>query len=122
MDEDSSLKKKNKLSPRSLIVTCCLVCVISSGTLFLCSIVVVMIYSLCTDEQWLEMAKEHSAASTGLPIAAVIAFLLVSILNITANEEIKIKAPGFELSGASGPVVLWIACYLALAGSLKLLW
>jgi hypothetical protein len=35
---------------------------------------------------------------------------------------IEFEAAGFKFRGASGPVVLWIFCYLAIVTSIKLLW
>ena len=46
--------------------------------------------------------------------SVVTAFIVVLTLNSVVGE-IKFKAPGFEFEGASGPIVLWIICFLALA-------
>ena len=120
MAENDSLEKEKK-SSRNLIVTWGLVSVIGSGVFFVCSLAILMIYSFCNDEQWLEMGKEHSAASVGIPLAIVIAFLLVSILQVTSGK-IEFQALGFKFSGASGPIIMWIACFLSMIVALRLLW
>lgn len=53
--------------------------------------------------------------------SVVTAFIVVLTLNSVVGE-IKFKAPGFEFEGASGPIVLWIACFLAIAFSLSALY
>lgn len=60
-------------------------------------------------------------ASAGIPSAAFGAFVIV-VLFRQAETPIRIKAMGFELKGAAGPVVLWFLCFLAIAGALKLVW
>jgi len=67
------------------------------------------------------LLHEHFQALVGLPAAAFGAFVIV-VLFRQAETPIRIKALGFELEGAAGPVVLWFLCFVAIAGTLKLLW
>src|SRR5437879_4967634 len=63
-------------------------------------------------EQWVEqLAKEHFAAMVGLPSAALAALLLVTLLEMNAGR-VELKAPGFELKGAGGPILMWVICFL----------
>lgn len=70
---------------------------------------------------FLEIMKDHLAAAVGLPLAAMAALGIVVILEINAGD-IKFKGLGFEFEGASGPVVMFVFVFLAIAGAIKLLW
>jgi hypothetical protein len=72
--------------------------------------------------EWIEqLAKDHFAATIGLPCAALAALLLVTILEMNAGR-IQFKVFGFEFKGAAGPIVMWVLCFLAIAAAIKLLW
>ena len=64
---------------------------------------------------------EHFRAMVGLPSAAAAAFIIVALFR-QGEEPIRMKALGFEIHGAAGPIVLWVLCFLAICGGLKLLW
>jgi hypothetical protein len=68
-----------------------------------------------------ELTQKQFGAMIMVPMAALIAFCVVTILEWTAGE-IKLKVPGFEFEGASGPIVLWICCFLAITGALRAFW
>jgi hypothetical protein len=73
-------------------------------------------------EQWvIQLAREHFAATVGLPFAALAALCLVILLEITAGS-VEIKGFGFEFKGAGGPIVMWIFSFLAIAAAIKMLW
>ncbi|WP_395341237.1 hypothetical protein PN836_018760 [Ningiella sp. W23] len=55
----------------------------------------------------------------GLPLAALISLALVLSLEQRA-ENIKFKALGFEFEGASGQIILWVICFVAISLSIKL--
>ncbi len=63
----------------------------------------------------------HWPALVGIPMSAISAFCIVSLLRVT-NGPIEFEGLGFKFQGASGPVVLWVVCFLALAAALTLLW
>jgi hypothetical protein len=69
----------------------------------------------------LEQLTTRIRAIVGLPLAVVVAFCVVSVLE-AGSGPIEFKAIGFEFKGASGPIVLWIACFLAVISALWLLW
>jgi hypothetical protein len=79
------------------------------------------IYGMIHEEWVEELAKQHFAAAIGLPCAALAALLLVTILEINAGR-IEFKALGLEFKGAAGPIVMWVLCFLAIAGAIRLLW
>jgi hypothetical protein len=68
-----------------------------------------------------EMVRKHYAAIVSLPAAAGAAFVVVTFFRQVAGP-IEIKVIGFELQGAGGPVVLWIACFLAIAFAIRICW
>jgi len=65
--------------------------------------------------------EAHFPVTVGLPVAAVVALLLILVLRETTGK-LEFEALGFKFRGASGPVVLWVLCYLAITLSIKLLW
>ena len=73
-------------------------------------------------EPWLlDIAREHFAATIGLPFAALAALVVVVVLEISAGP-IQFEGFGLKFSGAAGPVVFWVLVFLAIAASIKLLW
>jgi hypothetical protein len=53
-------------------------------------------------------------------MAATTSFSIVSLFKVT-NGPIEFEALGFKFHGASGPVVLWLLCFLAVVVSFHLL-
>ena len=70
---------------------------------------------------WEKVLEEHFAAIIGLPGAAAAAFVLVVFLRQTEGP-IEFEGLGFKLKGAAGQILMWVICFLALAGAIKLLW
>ena len=67
------------------------------------------------------LLRDHIRAVVGLPMAAVSAFCLVVILEATSGK-IEFEALGFKFRGASGPVVLWVLCFLVFVLAIRVLW
>jgi hypothetical protein len=73
---------------------------------------------------WFETAP---AQNIGLPCTAISAFAIVAILlrafppSSNDNGAFSFKAFGLEFSGPSGPITLWLVCFLAFVVALKLL-
>jgi hypothetical protein len=83
---------------------------------------VYLIYSVTfASSFWLEIVHDHFVAIVGLPLAAATAFGVVVFLR-QASGPIEFEGLGFKFRGAAGQVVMWVLCFLALAGALKLLW
>jgi hypothetical protein len=57
----------------------------------------------------------------GAPICMITALVLVLMLRVVSGK-IEFKAAGMEFKGASGPIVLWLLCFLALAVVCRMLW
>ena len=69
---------------------------------------------------WKEILTKF-AAVIGLPGAAAVAFVLVVFLRQT-DGPIEFEGLGFKFSGAAGQVIMWVICFLAIAGAIKLLY
>jgi hypothetical protein len=83
---------------------------------FFVSIVLVSFFGI-----WDAIARRHFAAVVGLPSAALAALFVVLVLRTVAGP-IELKIPGFEFRGASGPIIMWIACFLAITFAISHLW
>jgi hypothetical protein len=57
----------------------------------------------------------------GLPSAAVAALFVVLVLRTVAGD-IEFKVPGLEFRGASGPIIMWVMCFLAITTAIRWLW
>ena len=92
------------------------------GGYFLCLIVYHSIWGPVAPANWVTMImQQHWPAVVGLPMSAIAAFCIVSLLRVT-NGPIEFEGLGFKFHGASGPVVLWVLCFLVLVAALSLLW
>lgn len=73
-------------------------------------------------EPWMmEVFRAHSAAVLGLPTAAFAALCIVLFLEAKSGR-IEFEGFGFKFRGASGEIILWVICFLAITASVKLLW
>jgi hypothetical protein len=67
------------------------------------------------------------AQNLGIPCAAVAAFAIVAVLfnafppASNASGQLAFKVFGLEFSGPSGPITLWLMCFLGFIAALKLL-
>lgn len=68
-----------------------------------------------------EIYERNFIVIIGLPLAAFGALVVVVFLE-QAQGPLEFEGLGFKFRGASGPVVLWVLCYLALVVSFKVLW
>lgn len=71
---------------------------------------------------FLQVLEKNYAACIGVPLSALTAFCVVLLLKIISTGAIEFEALGFKFRGASGPVVLWIFCFLAVIFGVYLLW
>lgn len=77
--------------------------------------------SMLQDPEIFRIALEHFAATIGLPCAGLAALCIVVALENTSGP-IEFEGLGFKFKGASGPIVLWVFCFMAIAGAIKILW
>ncbi len=74
-----------------------------------------------TQSYWHTLIENHFASIVGLPMAAAGAFIVVALFR-QSDGPIEFRGLGFEFKGASGQVAMWIVCFLAIAGAIKLCW
>ena len=73
-------------------------------------------------DSWvLTIVKEHFVYSIGIPFAVFGAFFIVMVLEYT-NGPIEIEGLGLKFKGASGPLLMWILCFLSIVFSYTLVW
>jgi hypothetical protein len=70
---------------------------------------------------WQDVLKDHYAAIVGLPAAAAVSFIIVVLLRQTEGP-IEFEGLGFKFHSASGQVAMWVVCFLAFAGAIRLCW
>ena len=91
------------------------------GVLFTTPILSSLAYGMIASRRFLEIVLAHFPAVVGLPAGAFASLCIVMFLKHTSGA-IEFEGLGFKFKGASGPIVLWVFCYLAVAASIKLLW
>ena len=74
-----------------------------------------------TEHWFILMVQQHPAATIGVAMSAISSFCLVALLEI-ARGPIEFEVLGFKFKGASGPVILWVFCFLAMVFAVWLLW
>jgi hypothetical protein len=67
------------------------------------------------------LARDHAQAMIGVPWAGGAAFIVVLVLR-TSFGAINFKILGVEFKGASGPIIMWVLCFLVEVSAIKLLW
>ena len=96
----------------ALVLGCCLAVVLISQ----------IIQPAEPEANWLiAKFKEHFAGTIGIPLSALSAFCVVTLLRVTTGP-IEIESQLIKFRGASGPIILWILCFVAIVGGVKLLW
>lgn len=98
-----------------------LVALIAAGGFAISMIVRILMGAWKKNPEHIYLSWVHYPVTVGLPMAAIAALALVLLLEY-ARGPIEFEGLGFKFKGASGPVVLWVFCYLAIAATIKLLW
>lgn len=88
------------------------------GAFILFALFIVVEFS---NQGWQTAVFDHFAATVGLPCAAAGAFIICTLFR-TAEGKIQFSALGFKFEGASGPIVMWVLCFLAKAAAIRMLW
>jgi hypothetical protein len=85
------------------------------------AILIGLLYANRFDPVLSGLVVKNFAAIVGLPFGFIAAFAVVALLR-QPNKEIEFKGLGLEFKGAAGEVVLWLFCFSAITGAIKLLW
>jgi hypothetical protein len=69
----------------------------------------------------IEYIFAQPGAVIGVPFCGAMAAFIVLLLR-TTQGPIEFEALGFKFRGASGPIVMWVLCFLSFVAATKLLW
>ena len=95
--------------------------VIALGALLAVAGLIIIAWVNRFDPVLTEQVVKNFAAIIGLPFAFIAAFVVVALFREGAGP-MEFSGFGLTSKGASGEIILWILCFLAIAGSIQLLW
>ncbi len=108
-----SFDSKFKKNIKTVVVIC------ATATMILFIVFVTM---LAWSENFIiGIIQGHFAAIIGLPFVALLSFSIVGILELSFGA-IEFEGLGFKFKGASGPIILWVLCFLVVSMAIKILW
>lgn len=118
---EQELKSENKF--RRYISWLVVIGTAISGTYFLGFLVYYSLGTTSSSQNWLiRVIENHYAATIGVPLSAISAFCVVFLLRVVNRDPIEFEVLGVKFKGTSGPVVIWIFCFLAIVFGMYLLW
>ena len=92
------------------------------GAYFFAFLIYHSLRSTSTAGSWfLAVIESHYAATIAVPLSGVSALCVVLALKATTGP-IEFEAFGFKFRGASGPLVFWLICFIAMIWAVWLLW
>jgi len=68
------------------------------------------------------ISVQHFAAVIGLPLSAILSLFVVLLFRVVSGEKLHVNILGIKFEGASGPVIMWVICFLSIALSISALW
>jgi hypothetical protein len=68
-----------------------------------------------------EVVLRNFPTIVGLPFAFIASFIVVALFR-QANSPMEFKGLGLQFQGASGEVILWLLCFVAIASMIKWFW
>ena len=69
------------------------------------------------------LLSAHYPALVCLPIATFVSLVIVVLLEARYDEiRMELFNGLLKFEGASGPIILWMICFLSIVVSVKLLW
>jgi hypothetical protein len=98
-----------------------LICIIVIAVSLLLTMFVLIVSVEEYRRQLISYTFAHAPATLGIPFCAGTAMFVVLILRATQGPA-EFEGLGFKFRGASGPIVMWVLCFLALVAATKLLW
>ena len=87
----------------------------------LCVLWIIFNLIILTLLQHADFVLQHYSGIVLAPVSAAVAFCVITAFSQTEGP-IRFKGLGFEFEGASGPVVLWVLCWLAIMAAIRLIW
>jgi len=80
-----------------------------------------IVFMLYESGDLLKIARDHAPAVIGVPWSGGSAFIVVLVLR-TSFGAIDFKILGVEFKGASGPIIMWVFCFLVEILAIKTLY
>ena len=74
------------------------------------------------DPDFYAVAVRHFPTVVGLPFGAIASLFIVTACRVVVGDKLSFKVLGLEFSGAGGPVVLWVLCFLAITLAINTTW
>lgn len=68
-----------------------------------------------------DLVVKNFTVIIGLPFAFIASFIVVALFR-QGDAPMEFKGLGVDFKGASGEVILWLFCFLAISGAIKMLW
>jgi hypothetical protein len=93
-----------------------------TAALIVAVVLIALLWSVVRNfNEWPETLRDHFATILGLPIAMSVAYVIVFFLR-QADGPIEFEGLSFKFKGASGQVAMWVLCFLAIVGAIRLCW
>ena len=112
-DEDTALFEARRVAARLLVAG-----IFVLGTLAF----VLIIYMARKQPDFYAISVRHFLVVVGLPLAALASIFVVLLFRVVAGGQISVSLLGLKFEGASGPVIMWVICFLAIVLAFNTLW
>jgi hypothetical protein len=91
-------------------------------SIFSVAVFSLLVLGSITFPEFYAIAIKHFPTVVGLPLAAMASIFIVTVFRITLGQKLSFSVFGMEFEGASGPVVLWVLCFLAITLAINTTW
>jgi hypothetical protein len=112
-DEDAALSAARRVAAWLLVAG-----IFVLGTLAFALI----IYMSRRQADFYAISVRHFLVVVGLPLAALASIFVVLLFRVVAGGQISVSLLGLKFEGASGPVIMWVICFLAIVLAFYMLW
>jgi len=119
-DTSCNAMSKTELQQQRLQIISLRLSAIALGCLIFLGGITFLIFVLKFGD-WQDVMQVHWHAIIGIPLSGTCSYIVVTFLR-QAEGEIEFDAPGFKFRGASGQIVMWVLCFLAIICLIKMLW
>ncbi len=84
-------------------------------------IIAYIVFTSGREGDFVALMVRYPGSMLGVPFCTMMALLIVLLLR-TVEGPIEFSAFGISFKGASGPILMWVICFAALAWATKYLW
>jgi len=85
------------------------------------SLLLAAIWAYRFDSEFSGFVAQHFPAIIGIPFSFLSAFIVVALFR-QGESMLDFNAFGMKMRGATGEILLWLLCFVAISGSISLLW